>query len=185
MDQNKTFIFNESVPSVPGFALSSDYDFQNESELGNLSLFLVNETSFSVNLNDDLSYIRSKRFMDETRILVQRILVPIVTFIGVVGNIITMIILSRRRMRSSTNNYLTALAISDLLYLLCVFSLSLRHHPDMSLPQHYFYWEFCRYGLWLTDASSKFIFICLFIYHILSNRVMYHIIGFLSILVTY
>ena len=61
-------------------------------------------------------------------------------------------------MRSSTNAYLTALAITDLVYLLCVFWLSLRHYPhmktDLTLANFYAYtWP---YSLWLTDATSKY-----------------------------
>lgn len=68
------------------------------------------------------------------------------------------VVLTRRGMRSSTNAYLTALAIADLVYLLCVFWLSLRHYPhikeDLSLSNFYAYtWP---YSLWLTDATSKF-----------------------------
>lgn len=67
-------------------------------------------------------------------------------------------VLTRRGMRSSTNAYLTALAIADLVYLLCVFWLSLRHYPhvkeDVSLSNFYAYtWP---YSLWLTDATSKY-----------------------------
>lgn len=67
-------------------------------------------------------------------------------------------VLTRRGMRSSTNAYLTALAITDLVYLLCVFWLSLRHYPhmktDLTLANFYAYtWP---YSLWLTDATSKY-----------------------------
>jgi hypothetical protein len=63
-------------------------------------------------------------------------------------------------MRSSTNAYLTALAIADLVYLLCVFWLSLRHYPhvreDLALSNFYAYtWP---YSLWLTDATSKYTY---------------------------
>jgi hypothetical protein len=68
------------------------------------------------------------------------------------------VVLTRRGMRSSTNAYLTALAIADLVYLLCVFWLSLRHYPhvreDLTMSNFYAYtWP---YSLWLTDATSKF-----------------------------
>lgn len=99
----------------------------------------------------------AERFMVESRHWVQRVLVPLVMCLGVVGNSVSMVVLTRRRMRTSTNNYLTALAISDLLYLVFVFSLSLQHHPDIKHPRHWFYWQYFRYGLWLTDASSKYI----------------------------
>ncbi|XP_042233164.1 FMRFamide receptor-like isoform X2 [Homarus americanus] len=94
-------------------------------------------------------------FLDISRYVVQRVLVPMVLVVGVVGNAVTIVVLTRRQMRSSTNNYLTALAISDLLYLVFIFSLSIRHHPGMSRPHHWFYWHYFRYALWLTDASSS------------------------------
>ncbi|XP_042212463.1 FMRFamide receptor-like [Homarus americanus] len=101
------------------------------------------------------NYASYERFMDESRHWVQRVLVPLVMCVGLVGNAVSMVVLTRRKMRSSTNNYLTALAISDLLYLVFVFSLSLQHHPDIKQPRHWFYWQYFRYGLWLTDASSS------------------------------
>ncbi|XP_066979067.1 FMRFamide receptor-like [Macrobrachium rosenbergii] len=94
-------------------------------------------------------------FMDESRHWVQKVLVPLVMCVGVVGNSVSMVVLTRRKMRSSTNSYLTALAISDLLYLIFVFFLSLKHHPDMQHPRHWLYWQYVRYALWLTDASSS------------------------------
>lgn len=96
-------------------------------------------------------------FLAGSRYVVQRILVPVVLVVGVVGNTVTIVVLTRRQMRSSTNSYLTALAISDLLYLVFVFSLSIRHHPGMNKPHHWFYWHYFRYALWLTDASSEYL----------------------------
>lgn len=42
-------------------------------------------------------------FLDMSRFWVQRILVPIVVIVGVLGNAVTIYILTRRPMRSSTN----------------------------------------------------------------------------------
>ena len=64
-------------------------------------------------------------------------------------------------MRSSTNAYLTALAIADLMYLLCVFWLSLRHYPflkETPFLDSFFSYVF-PYSLWLTDAASTFKFV--------------------------
>ncbi|XP_050738833.1 FMRFamide receptor-like isoform X2 [Eriocheir sinensis] len=94
-------------------------------------------------------------FLAGSRYVVQRVLVPVVLVLGVVGNTVTIVVLTRRQMRSSTNSYLTALAISDLLYLVFIFSLSIRHHPGMNKPHHWIYWHYFRYALWLTDASSS------------------------------
>jgi len=76
--------------------------------------------------------------------------------VGVVGNVVTAIILTRRRMRSSTNVYLTALAASDLLYLLFMFSLSLAHY-GLSGATADAYWTYWRFGLWLCDATSELL----------------------------
>jgi hypothetical protein len=59
-------------------------------------------------------------------------------------------------MRSSTNVYLTALAASDLLYLLFLFSLSLAHY-GLSGATADAYWTYWRFGLWLCDATSELL----------------------------
>lgn len=91
-----------------------------------------------------------------------QVLLPVIETVGVFGNVVTIFILSRKGMRSSTNAYLTALAIADLVYLLGVFWLSLRHYPafktDPVLASIYAY-SF-PYSLWLTDATSKSLPLC-------------------------
>ncbi|KAF2364089.1 G protein-coupled receptor rhodopsin-like [Trinorchestia longiramus] len=104
---------------------------------------------------DEDYYEPYRRFMVDSRYWVQKVLVPAVMIVGFVGNTVTILVLSRPRMRSSTNTYLTALATSDLLYLLSVFTLSLRHHPNMEHPKHWVYWHYCKYAYWIADASSS------------------------------
>ncbi|XP_046684934.1 uncharacterized protein LOC124370692, partial [Homalodisca vitripennis] len=72
------------------------------------------------------------RFRNESRYWVQRVLQPAVVLVGVVGNLITIIVLTRRRMSSSTNTYLTALAVTDLAYLTCVYTVSYENHPGIT-----------------------------------------------------
>lgn len=74
--------------------------------------------------------------------------------IGSVGNGITIIIMTRRRMRSSTNNYLAALAIFDMLYLIFTFILSLSHYPNIKQPQFLVYWQLRPFALWITDGCA-------------------------------
>ncbi|CAH0393921.1 unnamed protein product [Bemisia tabaci] len=93
-------------------------------------------------------------FRDNSRQIIQRFLVPFVVAVGVMGNLITILVLTRRRMSSSTNNYLSALAVADLLYLLFHFTLSLKHYPGMSAPDKIIYWTYRPYVLWLTDATN-------------------------------
>lgn len=136
----------ELFPDIAG-------DFWNVTSMPELSSFNTTTSTFDSSAD---SYANYERFMDESRHWVQRVMVPLVMCVGVVGNSVSMVVLTRRKMRSSTNSYLTALAISDLLYLVFVFSLSLKHHPDIKHPRHWFYWQYFRYALWLTDASSKY-----------------------------
>lgn len=77
--------------------------------------------------------------LQNVRFVFQQLLVPIVALIGIVFNSLTMIIMTRRRMRSSTNNYLAALATADCLYLICTIYFSLRHQFGETEPRYNFY----------------------------------------------
>lgn len=79
---------------------------------------------------------------------------PSIMLIGSVGNGITIIIMTRRRMRSSTNNYLAALAIFDMLYLIFTFILSLSHYPNIKDPSNIVYWELRPFALWIADGCA-------------------------------
>ena len=103
--------------------------------------------------DDDL--LPYKNFLTESRFWVQRVLVPIIMVIGVLGNTITIIIMTRRRMRSSTNNYLAALAIFDMLYLIFTFILSLKQYPNIHDPKYYYYWSFSPFAHMITDCCSN------------------------------
>ena len=60
-------------------------------------------------------------------------------------------------MRTSTNAYLTALAVADLIYLICVLWLSLRHYPNINEDPiwSFIYAHVWPYTVWLADATSK------------------------------
>lgn len=75
--------------------------------------------------------------------------------VGIVGNTITMVIMTRRRMRSSTNWYLAALAIFDMLYLIFTFVLSLKHYPNAYDVAYYAYWYMIPFSHMITDAASN------------------------------
>ncbi|RWS07722.1 FMRFamide receptor-like protein [Dinothrombium tinctorium] len=96
-----------------------------------------------------------KNFLTGTRFWVQRVFVPIIMIIGVVGNSMTIVIMTRRRMRSSTNCYLAALATFDMLYLIFVFVLSLRHYPDMNDMKYLYYWKMFPFLLMIVDACTN------------------------------
>lgn len=90
-----------------------------------------------------------------SRFWIQRVLVPIITLIGVIGNSVTIVIMTRRRMRSSTNNYLAALAIVDMLYLLGGFALSLKHYEFIQEKGLSVYFRCFPFLLLLTDTCSN------------------------------
>ncbi|ODM93393.1 FMRFamide receptor [Orchesella cincta] len=113
---------------------------------------------YEINLNaENITSESDKRwevvFKEWSRFWVQYVSLPGVVLIGVIGNGITIHILAKKRMRSSTNVYLTALAVTDLIYLLFSFSMSWRHFP--SINKIWLYWYYSPLGLWVTDASSS------------------------------
>ncbi|XP_052249794.1 sex peptide receptor-related protein 2-like [Dreissena polymorpha] len=91
--------------------------------------------------------------LEITRFAVQRILVPILTAIGLVGNAISICVLTHKSMVSSTDCYLTALAVFDTLYIISSFTLSLRHYPAVDETILYQLWY--PFGKALTDACSN------------------------------
>ncbi|KAL4218270.1 hypothetical protein ACF0H5_023006 [Mactra antiquata] len=93
-----------------------------------------------------------------TRFVVQRVLVPIITSIGLIGNIISICVLTNRAMISSTNCYLTALAIFDLLYVIFSFTLSFNHYELVKKQEMYTYWYY--YSKTLADICSN-VSVCL------------------------
>ena len=123
--------------------------------LADTTLMNVTESATNVTAPPSFSPSMSAAVAD-TRMVIQRVLTPVVMVLGVVGNLVSILVLTRRRMRSSTNSYLTALAVSDTLYLVVTFTLSLRHsvsgitHPDYRL-----YWHYWPIGLWLVDAAGE------------------------------
>ncbi|ELT97523.1 hypothetical protein CAPTEDRAFT_213150 [Capitella teleta] len=65
------------------------------------------------------------------RFIVQRLLTPVIVTFGVFGNLVNIVVLTRRWMNSSTNCYLTALAVCDILYLAFAMSMSFAHYPSI------------------------------------------------------
>lgn len=101
---------------------------------------------------DESSY---DALLESSRFWIQRVLVPIITLIGVIGNTVTIVIMTRRRMRSSTNNYLAALAIVDMLYLLGGFALSLKHYEFIQEKGLFIYFRCFPFLILLTDTCSN------------------------------
>lgn len=64
--------------------------------------------------------------------------------------------LRRRRMRCSTNIYLTALAITDIINLFFAFILSLQRYPNFNYG-HSLYWSSIGLSHWFHDASRMLL----------------------------
>lgn len=112
--------------------------------------------NLSVNGTTDAELSAAVVFRNESRYWVQRVLQPAVVLVGVVGNLITVVVLTRRRMSSSTNTYLTALAVTDLAYLTCVYTLGYENHPGITAAGYLWYWSIWKYAIWIVDCTSKY-----------------------------
>lgn len=67
-----------------------------------------------------------------TRFVIQRVLTPCLVIGGILGNLINIAVLTQKSMRhSSTNIYLSVLALFDILYLLFAFTMSLKHYDSI------------------------------------------------------
>ncbi|CAE1326355.1 unnamed protein product [Acanthosepion pharaonis] len=104
-----------------------------------------------------------KEALEITRFIVQKILSPTVSAIGFLGNTLSIIVLSRRRMQSSTNVYLIALSVCDLLYLFFSVTLSFVHCSYRTQPKFAFYYIpyarvladlFGNIAVWLTVSFT-------------------------------
>ncbi|XP_068895016.1 sex peptide receptor-related protein 2 isoform X4 [Tenebrio molitor] len=104
---------------------------------------------------DDANEDPSALFLESTRFWIQRVFVPIMVCIGVGGNTITVVVLTRKRMRCSTNIYLTALAVADIIYLLFVFFLSFGVYKNIHDRKYELYWRFSGLTHWLCDSASS------------------------------
>ena len=79
---------------------------------------------------------------------------PIVIAFGVVANMVNIAVLTRRSMKSSTNHYLSALAVYDVLYLALVFVLILRHQ-DAAVAASDWYARYHVHVMWLSNTCSN------------------------------
>ena len=114
-------------------------------------LLTTEEIQGSSDLQDQLTW---------TRFVVQRLVIPIVVIFGIFGNLMSIAVLTRRWMRSSTNYYLTALAIYDTLYLVFAATMSFANYQNITGGTWYSKYQypigkplvdtFSNTGVWLT-----------------------------------
>lgn len=123
-------------------------------------------TAEDVNVNESLSNVSSvndsdvdkqwaKVFLEGCRFWIPSVLLPLVVTVGIMGNVVTVIVMTRKRMKSSTNTYLTALAVSDLLFLIFNMILSFEHQPAIRQSQYVTYWHLHKWTIWLVDATGE------------------------------
>lgn len=110
--------------------------------------------------------------LEMTRRVIQRVVTVIVVVIGVIGNVFNIAVLTRRWMKSSTNHYLTALAVYDSLYLVLSLTLSVHHYPSVGASPWYVHYrmpvgrplaDVCsNTGVWLTLTFTveRYIGVC-------------------------
>jgi len=102
---------------------------------------------------DDLADLRQN--LEMTRFVVQRVLAPTVISAGIVANVLTVIVLMRRSMLlSSTNIYLSALAVYDAVYLALAFSMTWKHY-DTVRDQPWYVRYMLPVGRPLIDSASN------------------------------
>lgn len=96
-----------------------------------------------------------------TRFVADRILIPIIVTLGITGNCCNIAVFSRPKMRTSTNIYLTNLAIFDTLYLIFMLTLSLMpcrdKHQDAT---NYYYFPYGRALSDLFGNCSVWVTVC-------------------------
>ncbi|KAK3105658.1 hypothetical protein FSP39_002857 [Pinctada imbricata] len=115
-------------------------------------------------------------FYNLAQLITGLIIYPIVCFFGVIGNTLSLIVLSHRDMATSTNVYLSALAISDtiklindIFYFLCVLLLRTGNDDDKKIITsfypfaHYIFNMSVCVTAWLTIsvASERYIAVCI------------------------
>jgi len=88
---------------------------------------------------DDHSRLRERKLLlDVVQAVAFKALVPTIVAFGCVGNIINIVVLTRKSMKSSTNRYLTCLAVYDILYLVFAFSMIMKHYDYIGLLTSFF-----------------------------------------------
>ena len=135
-------------------------------------LNFMNVTSVPPELEVDEELLHLQDTLATTRLVVQKVLIPTIVLFGVVGNMMTIAVLTRRCMRSSTNFYLTALAIYDILYLVFALTMSLNHYTTIKSTEWYIRYRkpigkpfvdtASNTGVWLTLTFTieRYIGVC-------------------------
>lgn len=165
MDWNNTIHFPNGTMYRNGYLYDYDYEYR--------------DFSFPYDYNNSFNYTHMPCDDDWESIMDQlpgyevciHILLPIICAIGIVGIILTVIVLSRKTMSTSTNSYLISLATSDLAFLLIMATRCIETRLSKEAHYHYnvimsyiniFLLAFLLASVWLTVmlAIERYIAIC-------------------------
>ena len=126
---------------------------------------MANETNLTNNMPIEGDYVTVMN-------AVQQIILPVICTCGIIGLVLTIVVLSRKNMCTSTNCHLMALAIADFVFLLLSASCLLRNHiKDESSSNLFEIYEvyanifmhtFLMASIWCTVmlAVERYIAIC-------------------------
>ena len=133
---------------------------------------LCNLTNDSEVQSDDEYY---DVMTDDMRVsdVIRHVILPIICACGILGIILTIIVLSHKNMSTSTNCYLMALAIADLIFLVLLIPRLVETHLRVHTPAYYTYQIVTTYSIkignicllasiWITVmlAVERYIAIC-------------------------
>ncbi|KAL3836999.1 hypothetical protein ACJMK2_022392 [Sinanodonta woodiana] len=122
-----------------------------------------------------IAVVNYNEFYLQARIITGLVFYPIVCVFGMIGNVLSIIVMTQKQMKSSTNVYLFALAISDSIKILCDFLyflviLMLQIDPVIGNRAYGFLYPYAHYifnsslctSAWLTVsvAFERYIYVC-------------------------
>lgn len=99
-------------------------------------------------MNNPLKLTNNKQ-LHLTQLIIQKYLIPIITYTNITKNIINITILTHKNIKTSTNYYLTTLTIFNILYLITNLTLNLKHYKNINKQKIYKY--FYLYSHILTN----------------------------------
>lgn len=93
--------------------------------------------------------------LDLTRFYVLRVAALFVASVGIAANVVNILVLSKRSMKSSTNYYLCTLAVFDILFLVSAVTMTFQHQDNDVKDMHWYfrYKNIC--GRTFTDMASN------------------------------
>lgn len=134
-----------------------------------------NDSSGNQSMFDDLDYegFPGGRVDLKATLVIAHIILPIICACGILGIILTIIVLSHKNMCTSTNCYLMALAIADLLFLVLLIPRLAENQLEADTQSYYTYQIYAAYSadignmcllasIWVTVmlALERYIAVC-------------------------